>query len=124
MGWCGHGWEPLLPGRGMWHHAHPKVETEEPLGTARMMEVLSLPLPPSSSHSSCAASFPLLSTHSWSRATPTLFFNFFKCLLFRSFCFHRRVWNISFTSAGRGNIKISVSNCCRASGVEMHDADG
>ena len=49
---------------------HPKVAMQEPVGQARMTEVLSSSVPCSSSSCpSCpAASFPLLSTHSWSRA--------------------------------------------------------
>ena len=61
--WRGRAWERLPPGRG----THGKVATQEPLGQTRRMEVLSSS-PPSSSSSSPAASFPPLSTHSWSRA--------------------------------------------------------
>ena len=48
---------------------HPNVATQEPVGQTRMMEALSSSVPSSScSSSSRAASFPLLSTHSRSRA--------------------------------------------------------
>lgn len=44
--------------------------------------------------------------------------DFFKYIAFKSFWFNKTVWNISIISAGRGNIKILVTNCHRCSEAE------
>ena len=62
--------KPSCPAVARGTTTHPKVAMQEPVGQLKMREEPSSALPPSSSSSSSsrAASFPPLSTHSWSRA--------------------------------------------------------